>query len=147
MRSAVPGRARNPPPVADELVVDASAMVKALTGADATAQALAERLSVAELHAPHLLDAEVGDVVRRRALQGALGEEVASAALWSLDALLDARYPHAGPLARGAWELRDRIRFYDALYVALAARLELPLLTADARLARAHGLPCAVEVV
>jgi predicted nucleic acid-binding protein len=31
--------------------------------------------------------------------------------------------------------------------VALAARLDLTLITADARLSRAHGLPCQVEVV
>ena len=37
--------------------------------------------------------------------------------------------------------------FYDALYVALAAALDVPLLTADARLARATGLPCQVELV
>ncbi|MBK1788771.1 PIN domain-containing protein [Prauserella sp. ASG 168] len=122
-------------------------MVKALTGSGPRARELADRLSAAELHAPHLLDAEVGDVVRRQALHGRLAEDVAAAALWSLDAVLDARYPHAGPLARAAWELRDRVRFYDALYVALAARLELPLLTCDARLARAHRLPCVVEVV
>ena len=43
--------------------------------------------------------------------------------------------------------LRDNVTYYDALYVALAARLGYPLLTADARLARAPGLPCAVELV
>ena len=46
-----------------------------------------------------------------------------------------------------AWALRDNVTYYDALYVALAARLGYPLLTADARLARAPGLPCAVELV
>ena len=56
------------------------------------------------------------------------------------------RYPH-GPLATAAWALRDNVTYYDALYVALAARLGYPLLTADARLARAPGLPCAVELI
>ena len=46
-----------------------------------------------------------------------------------------------------AWTLRDNLTYYDALYVALAARLGYPLLTADARLARAPGLPCAVELI
>jgi predicted nucleic acid-binding protein len=36
--------------------------------------------------------------------------------------------------------------FYDALYAALAARLDIPLLTSDERLSRAPGLPCRVEV-
>ncbi len=43
--------------------------------------------------------------------------------------------------------LRDNLSDYDAMYVALAARLDVSLLTADARLARAPGLPCAVEVL
>ena len=37
--------------------------------------------------------------------------------------------------------------YYVALYVALAARLGYPMLTADARLAGAPGLPCAVELI
>ena len=46
-----------------------------------------------------------------------------------------------------AWELRTNLSAYDALYVALAERLDAPLLTADARLARAPGLRCPVEVL
>lgn len=61
--------------------------------------------------------------------------------------LVDHRYPHTGPLGERAWQLRDRLSFYDALYVALAELLGVPLLTADARLSRAHGLRCQVELV
>ena len=50
-------------------------------------------------------------------------------------------------MAEVAWTLRNNVTYYDALYVALAARLGYPLLTADARLARAPGLPCAVELI
>jgi predicted nucleic acid-binding protein len=64
----------------------------------------------------------------------------------ALPALVAERYPH-GLLSRAAWRLRDNPTYYDALYVALAARLDVPLLTADARLARIPGLPCTVEVV
>lgn len=45
-----------------------------------------------------------------------------------------------------AWELRTNLSAYDALYVALAEQLNAPLLTADARLARAPGLRCVVEL-
>ena len=38
-------------------------------------------------------------------------------------------------LAERAWELRENVSFYDALYVALAEALEAPLVTLDARLA------------
>ena len=39
----------------------------------------------------------------------------------------------------GSWELRHNVGAYDALYVALAEALDAPLLTADGRLAAAHG--------
>jgi predicted nucleic acid-binding protein len=61
-------------------------------------------------------------------------------------ALIDHRYPHAGALAQRAWTLRHTLNFYDALYVGLASYLNLPLLTADARIARAPGLPCQAEL-
>jgi len=37
------------------------------------------------------------------------------------------------------WELRENLSAYEATYVAVAETLETPLLTADARLARAPG--------
>jgi predicted nucleic acid-binding protein len=124
-------------------VLDASAAVFALTGSPETL----ERLSGAEVHAPHLLDAEAGNVLRRLLLAGKITGDVAAVGLAVLPGLVDERYPHFGWLTRAAWELRDTITFYDALYVALAARLEVPLLTADVELSRAPGLPCKVEVV
>jgi predicted nucleic acid-binding protein len=45
-----------------------------------------------------------------------------------------------------AWELRTNLSAYDAPYVALAEQLDAPLLTADARLAKAPGPRCVVEV-
>lgn len=131
----------------DEVVADASTLVVMLTERTSRAEDLGRRLVTGAVHAPHLVDAEVGDVLRKHLLRGALSAEDASAALAALDLVVDERYPHAGPLSRGAWDLRDRVRFYDGLYVSLAARLDLPLVTADARLDRAHGLPCQVQVV
>ncbi len=92
------------------------------------------------------MDAEVGHVLRRRVAAGDLEVTNAEMALMALPALVVERYPH-GPLSRAAWRLRDNLTYYDALYVALAARLDIPLLTADARLARVPGLPCIVEVI
>jgi predicted nucleic acid-binding protein len=63
-----------------------------------------------------------------------------------MKSLITDRYPHT-TCAETAWALRDDLTYYDALYVALAARLGYPLLTADARLARAPGLPSAVELI
>ena len=56
------------------------------------------------------------------------------------------RYPSRALWPR-AWELRTNLTAYDALYVALAEQLDAPLLTADARLARAPGLRCSIEIV
>jgi predicted nucleic acid-binding protein len=61
--------------------------------------------------------------------------------------MIDYRYPHAGRLAALAWELRHTITFYAALYVALAAVLDMPLLTADVRLTKAPGLSCRVMLI
>jgi predicted nucleic acid-binding protein len=129
-----------------DVVLDASATVIALVERTNEAHALRERLARLGRHAPHLIDAEVGSVLRRRVAAGVLPVELAEGALRALDTLVVERYPH-GPLAPEAWRLRDNVTYYDALYVALAARLGMPLLTADKRLASAPGLPCEVEVV
>jgi predicted nucleic acid-binding protein len=56
------------------------------------------------------------------------------------------RFGHRMLLAR-AWELRDRVRTWDALYVALAEALDATLITLDERLGSVAGLDCQVEVV
>lgn len=61
--------------------------------------------------------------------------------------MIDYRYPHTGRLAVRAWELRDTITFYEALYVALAEVLDVPLLTADVRFSKAQGLSCRMVLI
>ncbi len=96
---------------------------------------------------PHLIDAEVGNVLRRRVLRGELSAADGEVLLGAAVPLIDHRYEMTGSLARAAWELRENLTFYDALYAALAQALDAPLLTCDERLGRASGPPCAVEVV
>jgi predicted nucleic acid-binding protein len=43
--------------------------------------------------------------------------------------------------------LRDAVRGWDAMYVALAEALDVPLVTVDVRLAGAPGPTCAIEVL
>ena len=128
-----------------DYVVDASALVLAMTGKSDDAGALRARVPEMRRHAPHLVDAEVGNVLRRHARAGLISIAEATAALRSLRVLVQHRYPHAGPLAELAWRYRDSLSFYDALYVALAVRLGVPLLTADVRLGNAGH--CAIELV
>lgn len=129
------------------LVLDASGLAFALLGRSTEPSALRRRLAVEVCHAPHLIDAEVGNVLRRRVLRGELSAADAEALLCAGAALIDHRYEMTGGLARVAWALRDNLSFYDGLYVALATALAVPIVTADERLCRAPGLRCAVERV
>ncbi|MCK2240371.1 MULTISPECIES: PIN domain-containing protein [unclassified Crossiella] len=128
-----------------DLVADASALVNTLILPDL--HELRQRLRDATCHAPHLVDAEVGQALRKHARKGLISAEMGQTVLTGASQLVDHRYPHTGPIAQLAWQLRHSVSFYDALYVALAAALDVPLLTADSKLANAHGLPCKVEVV
>ncbi len=127
-------------------MLDASAAVRVLAPNDDDGFALQARLLEQRCVAPHLIDAEVGHVLRRRVAAGDLEATNGEAALMALPALVVERFPH-GTLARAAWRLRNNLSYYDALYVALAARLGAPLMTTDKRLANAPGLPCTVEVI
>ena len=128
-------------------VVDASVLVEYLAGGE-RADLVRERLLSAEsgLWAPHLVDAEVGHVLRRAVVAGEVSAATASSALEDLAALPLRRAAHVGLLER-AWTLRANVSFYDALYVALAELLELPLITLDTRLANATGVRAEIQVV
>lgn len=128
------------------LVVDASVLYEVVADSPAAPQ-LRDRLAADSDHvAPHLVDAEVGAVIQRHHLSGLLDGTAANQAVMDLRAWPAERWSH-GPLLARAWELRENVRMYDGLYVALAEALAAPLLTRDARLARAPGLSCAVEVL
>jgi predicted nucleic acid-binding protein len=128
------------------IVLDASALVEVLLSTEVGA-ALAERLlgSRSSLHAPHLIDVEVGQVLRRLVASGGLAAPRAAEVLADLaDFPLD-RYSHELLLPR-AWELRANLTVYDGVYVSLAELLEAPLLTRDRRIQRAPGHSARVEV-
>lgn len=50
------------------------------------------------------------------------------------------------PLTARAWQLRHAISAYDALYVALAETLGVPLVTCDAKLAGSNGHRAEIEL-
>jgi predicted nucleic acid-binding protein len=133
--------------VASEYVVDAGAAVSALVRKSAMGIAAHKRIAESTCHGPHLLDAEVGHVLRRAERVGEINEATARTALAALPQIVEHRYPHTGRVASLAWELRHTITFYDGLYVALATVLGVPLLTTDARLSRAPGLSCDVDLI
>jgi predicted nucleic acid-binding protein len=97
------------------------------------------------LWAPEMLDAEVGSALRRAVRRKSIDADQAAEALGELRKLPIHRVSHER-LAQFAWLLRDNVSFYDGLYVALAQLLDKPLLTFDARLARA-GIDAEIEVL
>lgn len=122
----------------EALVVDASAIVEALLGTDLGVK-VRERMHGQELHAPAHLDAEVLSALGRLHRAGDLDESSVGTALDVLATAPIQRHP-LGPLLPSAWQRRENQRLVDALYTALAASLDsIPLLTTDARLARADG--------
>lgn len=129
------------------IVLDASALVELLLGT-ARGHHVAEQLAdpALGLHVPHLADVEVAQVLRRYVREGQLEPAVAEVALLDLRALDLERHAHE-PLLERVWQLRQNLTACDAVYVALAEALEAPLLTCDARLARAPGLAGRLLVV
>ncbi|WP_420618697.1 type II toxin-antitoxin system VapC family toxin [Candidatus Poriferisocius sp.] len=128
------------------LVVDASALVPAIADGTDIGRQRRQRLSRERLDAPDLILVESLSVIRRQTLAGMLDAAQGEQAVDDLLTLPIVIHPTA-PLLRRAWELRSNVTPYDACYAALAEALNCPLLTGDARLARAPGLICEVEVV
>jgi predicted nucleic acid-binding protein len=129
------------------IVLDASALVELLLGTE-TGRAVGARISDPglALHAPHLADVEVAQALRRYVREGVLEASAAAAALAELRTLDLERHSHE-PLLERVWALRENVTAHDAVYVALAEALDAPLLTCDARLARAPGLRARFEVL
>ena len=96
--------------------------------------------------APELLDAEALAVFRRGVRTGELGTDRAETAIADLVSWGLRRLPHA-PLLRKAWEYRQNVTAYDALYLAAASLFRAPILTADGPLARAPVTGVLVEIV
>jgi predicted nucleic acid-binding protein len=129
------------------IVLDASAVLELLLNTPA-GQAVAERITASGhgLHAPHLLDVEIAQALRRYAREGKLAPTEAAEAIDDLHDLDLNRHAHE-PLVDRIWQLRENFSAYDAAYIALAEALDTVLLTCDARLTRAPGAGHRVELV
>jgi predicted nucleic acid-binding protein len=129
------------------IVVDASVLANALADDDADGRlARGELRAAGELTAPDLIDVETVSVLRKRRLRGTLTDDRLNTAVTHLLEMTFERVP-TRRLVRRAIELRDNVSAYDACYVALAESLECDLLTADRRLAAAHGPRCNIRVL
>jgi predicted nucleic acid-binding protein len=128
------------------IVVDASALLEFLLRTPAAAGVEARLFGGDTLHAPHLLDLEVAQVLRRYERGGDLAARRGEEALADLDSLRIERYPHHLFLPR-IWALRGNVTAYDACYLGLAEALDAPLVTRDRRLAGVPGHRARVEVL
>lgn len=128
------------------IVVDASVLATALADDATDGDTARARLRGETLVAPELVDLQVVSVLRRQVAAGKLSIRRTELAIIDLMQLPMRRVPHRS-LLRRCWQLRDNLTVYDAAYVALAEVLDVPLLTADRRLAHAPGLRCSVTLI
>ena len=129
------------------IVVDASAMTELLLQTSLGRRVEARVLGGAEeLHAPHLLDVEVLQALRRVVLKKDISATRGREALEDLGALDVMRHAH-GDLLDRAWALRANVSAYDAMYLALAEALDATVVTCDAPISGAPGHAARVEVI
>lgn len=129
------------------IVVDASALMEVLLNTEA-APFIATRLFDARetLHAPHIIDLEITQVLRRYTLTGELEPARGEEMLADLGDFPLTRYPHTLFLRR-IWGLRSNATAYDAAYLVLAEALGATLVTCDRALASIPGHGVHVEVL
>jgi len=129
------------------IVVDASALLEFLLQTSIGVR-VEERIfrDADELHAPHLVDVEVVQGLRRLVRMGEVSSGRADEAIVDLADLDLHRHSHVDLLGR-AWKLRDNVSAYDAMYVALAEALEATVVTCDRPLAKAPGRGTRIEVI
>ena len=129
------------------IVIDASAAIELVLRTELGEKVEARALAPQErLNAPHLLDLEVAQVLRRLTQLKEITAARAQEALDDYAGLLVERAAHRDLLPR-VWQLRDSMTAYDGAYIALAEALGAPLLTCDGKLARSHGHRAMIELL
>lgn len=124
------------------IVLDSSVALAALTGHRPAREAMVEQ----RLVAPHLIDVEVAHALRGLVIGGKISAADAGRVLERWGRLAVDRVAIT-PLLRRIWELRDNLTAHDATFVATAEAHDLPLVTADRRLATAAGPTCALQLI
>lgn len=126
------------------IVLDTSAMVEFLVGADPLANTVRAMVAGQTLAAPHAVDLECASVLRGLVQGKKLPPDEGERALELLGRMGLRRYDHISLLPR-IWQLRHNMWPYDAAYVALAESLSAELVTLDGEIGRVPGIRCAVR--
>jgi predicted nucleic acid-binding protein len=129
------------------IVVDSSVILEVLLRTK-SAQTIEKKIFSRgqTLHAPHLIDLEIAQVIRRYASAGEITSERGTQAIEDFTDLRITRYPHDILLPR-IWDLRTNMTAYDAAYVVLAEILDSPLLTRDSKLSRSSVTTAKVQLI
>ncbi|MGQ0715916.1 MAG: type II toxin-antitoxin system VapC family toxin [Pseudonocardiales bacterium] len=128
------------------IVIDASVLVTALVDDGVDGRSIRGRLQGAELTAPAHVDVEFLHALRGLVRSEQTSPGRADRAIAHLVRLPVRRFELPAVASR-TWQLRENLTPYDAAYVALAELLSAPLVTSDARLARATGSRCVIELI
>ena len=126
------------------IVLDTSAMVEFLVGADALAERVRAVVVGGKLAAPHAIDLECAAALRGLVCGQKLPAAEAERALELLGSMRLERYGHV-PLLVRIWQLRHNMWPYDAAYVALAEWLDAGLVTVDGKMETIPGARCTVR--
>ncbi len=128
------------------IVLDASAALEILLRGNASEILEARAFASGEsLHAPHLIDLEIMQGLRRYAQAEVISPDHGAVLIEIWRGMPVRRWGHEA-LLRRIFALRGNLTAYDAAYVALAEALDAVLLTTDAKLARSPGHGARVEV-
>jgi predicted nucleic acid-binding protein len=127
------------------IVTDASVVLEVILRTQTGMKIQGRVLSAREtLHAPHLIDLEVCQVLRRYLHNRQLTADRAYDAMEDFQSMRIFRYPHQVFWKR-IWELRNNMTAYDAAYIAVAETISAPLLTTDKRLASTQNHSAKIE--
>lgn len=123
-------------------VVDSSAWVSAVLGSDERGERVVDQLEMFdEWWAPEAFDLEVLYALRGNLIRGSMSMRDFIDQANQLISVPIERMPTTSVNMRIA-SLAPSVSTYDAAFVAVAELLDAPLLTTDARLARAPGPRC-----
>jgi len=129
------------------IVIDASAVLELLLRTERGERVEARVFATDEsLAAPHLLDVEIAQALRRLVAAREVTAPLADQSLRDYADLRIERFAHLDLLPR-IWQLRNSLAACDAAYVALTEALRAKLLTCDTKLGRSHGHRATIEVV